>query len=119
MTDDAIRPFRVDIPDSDLADLRQKIAAGELPVGSAIPSTAQLGELYGVSSEEAVTPEFAYLMGIHESSVRHALVSVAAHHSRSPNIFVNASIKLAFRQRDALMRTAPLIGMNLSIELEE
>ena len=31
-------------------DLRQKIAAGELPVGSAIPSTAQLGELYGVST---------------------------------------------------------------------
>ena len=31
-------------------DLRRKIAAGELPVGSAIPSTAQLGELYGVST---------------------------------------------------------------------
>ena len=30
-------------------DLRRKIAAGELPVGSAIPSTAQLSELYGVS----------------------------------------------------------------------
>jgi GntR family transcriptional regulator len=31
-------------------DLRQRIAAGELPLGSAIPSTAQLGELYGVST---------------------------------------------------------------------
>ena len=31
-------------------DLRRKIAAGELPLGSAIPSTAQLGELYGVST---------------------------------------------------------------------
>ena len=30
-------------------DLRRRIAAGELPVGSAIPSTARLGELYGVS----------------------------------------------------------------------
>jgi len=30
-------------------DLRRKIAAGELPVGSAIPSTARLSELYGVS----------------------------------------------------------------------
>ncbi len=30
-------------------DLRRKIAAGEFPVGSAIPSTAQLSGLYGVS----------------------------------------------------------------------
>ena len=30
-------------------DLRRKIATGELPVGSAIPSTAQLSQLYGVS----------------------------------------------------------------------
>ena len=30
-------------------DLRRKIAAGELPLGSAIPSTAQLSDLYGVS----------------------------------------------------------------------
>jgi len=31
-------------------DLRQKIAAGEFAVGSAIPSTAQLTRSYGVSS---------------------------------------------------------------------
>jgi GntR family transcriptional regulator len=31
-------------------DLRRKIAAGELPVGAAIPSTAQLTKAYGVSS---------------------------------------------------------------------
>ena len=31
-------------------DLRRKIASAELPVGSAIPSTAQLSELYGVST---------------------------------------------------------------------
>jgi DNA-binding FadR family transcriptional regulator len=31
-------------------DLRRKIAAAELPVGSAIPSTAQLCEMYGVST---------------------------------------------------------------------
>lgn len=30
-------------------DLRRQIAAGELPVGSAIPSTAKLSERYGVS----------------------------------------------------------------------
>ncbi|HUY50583.1 MAG TPA: GntR family transcriptional regulator [Streptosporangiaceae bacterium] len=31
-------------------DLRRKIASGELPLGSAIPSTAQLSEIYGVST---------------------------------------------------------------------
>lgn len=31
-------------------DLRQKMASGELPVGAAIPSTAQMTRQYGVSS---------------------------------------------------------------------
>ena len=31
------------------ADLRRRVAAGEFPVGSAIPSTAKLTEAYGVS----------------------------------------------------------------------
>ncbi len=32
------------------SDLRRRIAAGEFPVGSAIPSTAKLTEAYGVST---------------------------------------------------------------------
>jgi DNA-binding GntR family transcriptional regulator len=32
------------------ADLRRQIAAGELPVGSAIPSTTKLRDAYGVST---------------------------------------------------------------------
>jgi GntR family transcriptional regulator len=32
------------------SDLRRRIAAGEFPVGSAIPSTAKLTKAYGVSS---------------------------------------------------------------------
>ena len=32
------------------ADLKRRIALSELPVGSAIPSTAKLTKIYGVSS---------------------------------------------------------------------
>jgi len=46
VTDPVGRPAYQQVAD----DLRRKIAAGELAVGSAIPSTAQLTRTYGVSS---------------------------------------------------------------------
>lgn len=45
MTEPVGRPAYQQVAD----DLRQQIASGELPVGSAIPSTAKLSELYSVS----------------------------------------------------------------------